>query len=594
MDKQSPNLALKHQRSIPQLDAPLEFQVWLIDAQKRSEVSEILAALGNIKGDLSLLRRAIVCYHSENLEEDFRVFVRQCIYSKDKIIEGYAKALLGYDYLRTAFSQGQTYELESTIEVIPMLEKVLKEFMLQEPTPFKREAESAVRATLASAYIRNKQLIEGEQEAAEALFLAKELKAPLSIVRARQRLISINYHEGKLHQTVALLLSRSEEEKSFNNFTSLQDDITLATTYAQLGNYEKCLTSLRSLREMYTAPLVSALLQLHECIAGTAGLAGDIVRNDAGSKPVMWLVEALRFMLECDGLPRLNLHKSSREQLLKLVLSVTEDVFLYDNWWRAMRAWIRAVALSKLGEFRKALDEITHAPKPQDEDLALRVLIAGTTLELALKLPLAIYNIKAQDPERELVTVFDEAEQTPFASRSGLAKLLQRWHPLAAAYASIMPKGIPELFRATDSVLHLGTINHIYGATVPPSFACELILRSLDFDLPFERNFLQARLNKRDRNRREELFSSLYGNVPFWKPAISIIPLIYGLAQAGENKVLYQDIALSLILTYGIVPKTEAFYEYAPFLPQLAEATHKLLSHNYTPKGFAEAIKNLA
>ncbi len=578
---------------LPDLASPEAFQSWYIEQQARFSVQVILKRLGADDSDLARLRYAMICYYATNLEDEFKYYVRLCLDSNDKIITGYAKALLSFKYYQVAFSQGEKHELESTIELIPLMERVLDEFAAMKPSPFLREAESAVRATLASFYLNKGRLREAEQEAAEALFLAKELKAPLSAMRARQRIMNIHYTAGKIHHTLVALLGRTDEEKLVHNTFSMYADITLAAAYSQLGDRDKALSILRSLRQVHATPRIDALLLLYESISATGGLEGAAESSDYGAKPNMWLVEALRHMIISDGQPRLNAHNGKRKEHLEQVLEVTDKVYVNDDWFAIMRSWLRATALMKLGRPEEAWRQIANVPTPGQEEYDLRLLLTGVQLELSLKLPLAHLLLKTQHYEEALRKIFSDAEAIPFASPQGIAKLLLRWHPVAAAYGAVMPIGIPQLQKAAEAMLHVGPTCHLYGITIPPMFACELLLRSLDFDLPFERSFIQARLNKRDRAKRETILLTRYGSVPYWQPVISVVQLLYGLAQAQENKIAYQDAALSLIRRYGLVPHTDAIYEYAPLLPKIEEATNGLLANRYTTKGFAQTVIDL-
>jgi hypothetical protein len=270
----------------------------------------------------------------------------------------------------------------------------------------------------------------------------------------------------------------------------------------------------------------------------------------------------------------------------KAVEAAQSATIFFTPWYELLNRWMRGIGFLWQGKTTAVLSALSSLAKANPQWLDIRILLAGLKLEVSLS-----FNhpeLQTQLYEQELRDVFATASTLPFASRQGLANLLQRWHPLAAAYAAVMPDPIFELQSSTQSILQVGESNAVYGSTIAPAHAAELLLRSLGYDLR-HRSFTQSRLNGDNRKKRDELLTH-EGQVPYWRPTISSITLVYGLVKADHQKPHYRDTAEALVRDYGLIPHTEAVDIDVYQLKTLKNATKKLLCGHITIKGFCNEV----
>lgn len=270
------------------------------------------------------------------------------------------------------------------------------------------------------------------------------------------------------------------------------------------------------------------------------------------------MVESLRKLLQADSLRKVNQALKTKDQLIQSAVDTCRNVsFFVSPWYEFLHRWIVAKAYQGLGKPVLATSQIGQHKVANREMLDLRVLFAGLRLELALSPYLP--DLSPARAEQELREVFADASTIPHASRSGLAQLLQRWHPVAAAYAAVMPDPIPELEFATEAILEAGERCQVYGLPMPPVYAGELILRSLGWDSRKDRGFTQSPLNKREIAQRDAL-ASQYGAVPYWRPVVSGMQLVFCLAKAGQGRKEYAQAAQRVVQSYGLLPNSKNGY----------------------------------
>jgi tetratricopeptide (TPR) repeat protein len=569
----------------PNLADPKIFQEWLMEQRTCVPPSTILAALQTLDSELSRLRQALFCYITPEFERDFFTHAKACLNSSDLAISGYARGLLAYAYMRKSYSAGEIKEFEGAIEIIPMLERALSLLSDLPKTPFVREAESAMRVSLAHAYISKGDSVRAHQEASEGLFWAKEIEAPISEARARANLIDAAQELGKIQETVMGLENKELQENPTVALFTLYDQVSLADCYIHLGVLDRALRKLEEAKRVYPLLRPHALIQRYKCLFGVGGLDGDIVDTDPGTKPSVWLTAALRCLLKADSLPRLNHSTDQRKELLKEAIQICNNAtFLATPAHELHRAWILSVSYLKLGDSHRAWSNIADKHSPHDEWLDIRTKLAGLRLEISLHF--GGYELPTEKYEEELKTVFDDASKLALASRYGLAQLLTRWHPKAAAYAAVMPNSIPELHSAIDAIMAVGNQNSVYGQKIAAAFSCESFLRALDFDLRDNLTLVQARLNDRDRAKRESIFLGEYGEVVYWKPCISAVQLVYGLMKVSQSEA-HKAAAVRVLQTFGSIPHSEAMYPDFGLLAKIEQGVEKLLAGIITPKGFA-------
>jgi len=234
-----------------------------------------------------------------------------------------------------------------------------------------------------------------------------------------------------------------------------------------------------------------------------------------------------------------------------------------------MATWARGLAYLWLGETGRVGAVLGSQAAPFKECLDIRLLLTALRFELTLQLrDPKLYS--ARQCETDLRAVFNDAKELPHASRIGLAYRLGRWHPLVAAYCTVMPNPIPELQFAAEIILDVGATNRVYGTVMPSAYAVELILRCLRLS---EKQFVQAPLNKLQIDQRNKLMST-HRNACYRRPVISSIHLIYALYKVGEGRPEYSSAAQTVANDFGIVPTTRASYatDYLALLKDLIGA----------------------
>jgi hypothetical protein len=165
--------------------------------------------------------------------------------------------------------------------------------------------------------------------------------------------------------------------------------------------------------------------------------------------------------------------------------------------------------------------------------------------------------------------IFVEAKANHLASCTGLAKIIQRWHPVAAAYLAVMPGSIDsflELPSCTEPLIRFAERHaEVYGFHLPLYYALEVMLRAFGFDrastsaMPV-RPFKQAPLNSRMIAQRDALEVQRDGE-PFHRSVIPAAALIYGLIKADEEPgSAHRAAALQLRREFGLVPRVSGEY----------------------------------
>jgi hypothetical protein len=248
-----------------------------------------------------------------------------------------------------------------------------------------------------------------------------------------------------------------------------------------------------------------------------------------------------------------------------------------------MDRWLRGLAHLWLGETGLAGMTIADARVEAREWLDIRLLLAGLRLELALHIADPGV-VTVRQAEEELREVFADAASLPLASRSGLAKRLMRWHPLAAAYSAVMPNPLRELIEARDSILRQGRNIVAYGVVLPHAYAAECILRAFGFD-SWRRSFTMPRLNTAMLRQRDAL-KIYYGKVPYVRPVVCGAQLCLGLLKASEGRAAYMEAASNVEREFGLVSVPRSGYGKFP-LERIQYALHGLFRGMTSP---AEAV----
>lgn len=542
---------------LPDLHSPQKFQSWFLE-QKRHKISpdSIIESLVNLGSELALLRAACVSYWSGEREDLFDL-ANRTLASRDPVIEGYARSLVAFQFMVQNHARGETTQFGGAVDLMPALETLLENILAQPHGPLMREAEASVRTALALANILLKEFVLSARQASEAVFWSRQIGAPISEYRARTQMISCYGNSGRIVDTIRLIYGQASSDVAMYAHHAYQQAV-LSSLLSHLGNYKEARNILLCLLEAYPTPTLRAAFQRLECFWGTGGLEGQVEADVIGSAPRGWVVEALRYLLMAEGLPRLGQSQGELDRYLSRAIAVCRELPYFSGpWYESLSRWIIARVYYRQGKGLLADGQLATHQIANREMLDLRVLFAGLRLELALSPYLP--DLSPARAEQELREVFADAATIPHASRTGLAQLLQRWHPVAAAYAAVMPNPIPELEFATQAILEAGERCQVYGLPMPPVYAAELILRSLGWDSRRDRGFIQSPLNKREIAQRDAL-TSHYGEVPYWRPVVTGMQLVFGLTKAGQGRPEYAQAAQRILHSYGLLPQSRTPY----------------------------------
>lgn len=547
----------------------------------------VLEILARDASDMALVRSAQLCLLDDRYSaaKDFAVRARL---SNRPEIRAFADALLARATIFNRSKVGQS-ETDGAFPILPALHKSLSELVtIESRSLIKLEAECVLRLTLAIAYQQVNKFQDALEQASETLLLAESL----GLSRTRQSAMSIITGSlvvlGRLGETLRVLqherLKETTETYFAEEYARQSADILLS-----LGDHRGAYEVLDTINPEARNDLIKAWKQLYKALLGEADPHQGIYTDYTWAGSYVWLTQAMFLLTEVTALPRLTATMAKREALLRDIIALSKrDEKIRDPWVMAMESWIRGLAHLWLGEVSLASNTLDTTKSFEREWLDLRCLHAALRLEVSLNLndpPLQ----NTRRCEEDLRAVFEDARALPYASRAGLAERMKRWHPLAAAYAAVMPTPITELASATESILKSGQKCTVYGFVMPPVYAAELIFRCLGFDTRRNYNFVQAPLNKVQICQRDVLLST-FGNTSLWLPVISVPHLIYGLTKAGDRRPEYRQTAQNLAHDFGIVPVTKTAYAELE-LSRIAHLTQHLLSDTINPQQFAEMIQ---
>lgn len=570
----------------PNLASPKLFHSWLQERLSENiPVSHLLTSLRTVQSELSLCRQMNLTHFTNYGER--RDYVEPCIQSMDTRVEAYALGLESYIKIAQHDSGGDGYNASAT-DLLPMLQGVLDDLRVVPRDPFTQEIESTLRVSIGLGHFFNRDFELAAKEASRALFLADHIGAAFCITRARSLLISISAETGQVGEAIVLLhaeegnAQRSTVAKSFHERAH-------ATMLYQLGHNRKPIEMLERDALLYDhghdQPCASEL-QRQKCLLGIGGLEGDVVQAFPNYAIEQWITRSMRCLIKAGALPRTNQNLRAREVLLRRAVDIwREDRNAKHAWASELGRWVVGFSQLWLGSPSQALGAIFNSQVKQTQWLDLRLLIAGLGLESSLH----IVNPEASVEHYEdcLRRVFNEARSLNSASPEGLAERLMHWHPLAAAYLTLLPDPIIELQSATRAVLRVGASNNIYNLVLPPTYAAELVLRALDYDLRPSPKFVQADPGP-SRHKRADMLVK-HGEVNYWRPSVSAVSIIYGLIKAG-----HRDQAHAVYHEYGVAPYSNAEYAMLPLVEHLNTSVGKLLMGRLDIRQFSASSLDLS
>lgn len=559
------------------------FQEWcLSEIDAGSTPSQLVAALGEIDSIPATLRALDITYRYTL--PDYEELSRRCLTSGDplaaEIAKGYAVFQRSVDIarqggphmrVRLAEMQGALAWAQRTLAALPQSDLAL-------------EGQVGTLIPLCLLLLEAHQYDEAIQAASQGLFLAEQLQAPVTIARARTMLICCHANAGHTLSTIQMV--EDDRRQSFRH-SAHYTDLELAAALFRLGNYEEASSVMNALVTQGTRPeRALEFMQRVEAFWGVGGLEGPTYPTPSGSTPSAWLTEVSCSLMRAYGTPREGKEADERAlqfwQVIERCREAEDNGHPWNGWHHLFAQWAVATAHLGRGEFADAAGVLEHAGHADPEWLDIRLLILGAALELSLSWQ-APEGFSVSRYEQRLREVFTEAARVRYASPAGLARLLQRWHPTAAAYLALVPHPVLACAAATRSVMKVGQHNVLDDLGIPPVYACDLILRALDFDLRRDFTFVQGDPGA-SRRRKKELVQ-VYGAVPVWRLPVSAIKLAYGMMR--HQNAEYRERAETVLQTYGIRPVTNALYPMIGVVDEIERYMRELLDGHLTAKGFA-------
>ena len=523
--------------------------------------------------------------HWSNLVEERDSLVEQCLGSRDIRVETYALSITAYIKVARFTPEHDAYHTLAH-NYYPMLETYLEQLLEQGRDPLTREVEAMLRGALALCYFHCDAFPASIKHASQAIFWADHVGASFCTTRAKSLLISVQSETGSV--VSALSLTEKELDNDASNFVTRRfHERAHAILLYYLGHNVKPLKILKDASLRYDSPThqpIRAEIMRQSCLLGIGGLDGDIVQAFPHLDEERWVTSSLRCLLRAVGLPRTNQNLKERELHLGEAINIWDEDKQYKQLWhKVLGRWVVGLAQLRLGKPLLALNALESIAIEDTQWLDLRLLVAGLRLEIALNLHRP--ELSTEPYEKDLLTVFRDARALALASEEGLCERLMFWHPLAAAYAALLPDAPVALQPASRAVLRVGVSNTVYELTLPPTYAAELALRSIDFDLRSQLRFVQADPGS-SRYRRGDLLTRR-GEISYWRPSLSAVSLIYGLVKAGRRdqaNVLYHE--------YGVTPTSTAEYVMLPQLEHIGRSVSKLLSGSQSLEEFTTAVLN--
>lgn len=565
------------------------FQDWFLEQLEDSippeKIVEALEALGTTE---AYIRALIVSYWRTTPQMER--LIKHGLSMNDAVANETAKGFAVYRRSIKILQEGGPQMHVRVAEMRGALDFALDRLGKLPMSDLVMEAQIGIYIPLSVLALNEQDFDQAIRFASQALFIAEEMNAAVSTARARAILISCHSTAGHVETTAALV--QDDRKKGFR-YSWRYTELVLANSLYILGNYveaESILTSLAERTDGAYQVRAHSMMQRNAALWGIGGLTGEVPPTALGEEPFGWITEAMRALMMATATPREGKEAEERAAHFATALHICEqsddDGLRIYQWQHVFAKWVRATAYLGRGEFSSAAGVLERLDALPDEMFDVRVLSLGAGLELALSWA-APEDFSVAKFESKLRKVFAEAEKIRYASAPGLAKLLQRWHPTAAAYLALMPDPITACAFAVRNVMKVGQQNLVFDdVTLPPVYACDLVLRALDFDLRRDFSFIQSDLGG-SRRKKKDLLQQV-GEVTLWRQPVSAVRIAYGLLSHRND--VYHFRARSVLATYGIRPTTTALYPMIGTLEAVERATRDLLEGNLTPKGLTRKM----
>ncbi len=570
----------KHDQWLPLLDNSQQFQAWALKQNQLGNIEVAIALLLEQQTELATFRAACLG-HWFVRPNTYRDLLKDSLEASDPAISLYAQS-----YLTLLDFVESRHQASTPSYWIPLLEDGLVKLEVLEKSDLVREAKTALLTNLGLIKSALGQHDSSRTLAAQAVFLARQIRATLSEMRASNLLIQANLIAGQVCNGLQGI-QQSPEKHLLDHHAATYQQVSMAGCLTHLGDLQGALRWLdQAALEPVNLHAVNSVRQWFGCLGGLDDPAIPVEDRYTPTNSEQWIVYGLRKLLAAKSQPRLNKTLTQRQQNLSDAVQIARSVKGFaSDWYFLLNRWISASAILWQGKATLSAHSLSGLKKPAREWLELRLLLAGLRLEQALDLNLP--GLAIEPAEQELLAVLTDAESIPMASPTGLADLLMFWHPLAAVYMAVAFPNLPQLSPALGGILRLGSKNSANGKTVSPALASELLLRSLNLDLVEGHPLPQVKLGAGDRgNFRESLLNTQRGSRRFYQAPISAVQIAYGLKKHGSDTV-YSGVAWGVLNQYGLCPKGSGL-EMQERMTALEATTQRLLKDQISTQEFCQ------
>ncbi|GGS08024.1 hypothetical protein GCM10008960_38040 [Deinococcus sedimenti] len=368
----------------------------------------------------------------------------------------------------------------------------------------------------------------------------------------------------------AVLLSRPTEQKNAPMLTQ-----RLSVALFNLGNISRAQAVLSRYRQETGT---NELLNMEQMIDSMYGRA-DFNRANLTTthRRYGWTVDAMLLMGRASAAPPYGKSLQASNESLREVLKLSEEALTRDvgEGDRLYVAWVRARCRLLLGEYGVALSELSALPTVGRQDLYNRVTLCALELE-CLMLPLSQGPSSLAEVERKFREIFQDVRTIPFADADGLVALVMRWHPMAAAYAALMPNPLREFTPALDLLLRVSDKATWQGNSVPPQLIAHLIRWHLRVPV------LNTALSGNAAYQVAKLIRQV-GEATVWGPVLPLLPMIVALSRGGDAHL---EAARRAWRDFGMLPGSHRD-------PQLAEVVEVWRAVVEGERPFREGLRAL-
>ncbi|MBZ9751923.1 hypothetical protein K7W42_13770 [Deinococcus sp. HMF7604] len=384
----------------------------------------------------------------------------------------------------------------------------------------------------------------GEIEKISKSFIdrAKEFDSPLIYQNSIINLANAYAFVGRMSDGLEILLDsdligsiRSNSEKIFFN-------MNVASLSMNLGNIKRSLNAIDvGIEDEVKNDVSRSMSQMIRAYYGFE--SGEFVIPDIPR--YHWHVEVMQKFAQVASIAPIGKLLHQQEQHLRVVLTLSERSVTKESYEtdKLFGHWVRGRARLMLGEYGMAIQEITPVTSLGYEELYNRALLAAIDLELAMT-PLDTLRRPISELEQRFRQVFDDARNIRYADPEGLAGLVLRWHPQAAAYAALMPNPVRECFPAMDFIMRVSGRTSWRGQAIPAPLVPHLIrlgLRVPTLGITVGGN-VAYQINRLTRQQER---------VTIWGPVVSVFPLLVALARGGQDHL---SVARRAWRDFGVLP----------------------------------------